>query len=324
MSRPADAIAQSAERRAAMIRSSKAAAAADAPPVLLVHAFCAAIWLLTVATFWGPLRQVLSLSLNDDRYSHLIVIPLISAFLIYAKRREIFHGVRGRLRIGVPLVLLAIALGWFFSRRLLAYQGDYQLSLVVLTVLLACCAGFLLCYGVEAFRPARFPLLFLLLTVPFPKALMERVILVLQIGTSNVLYALFTLMGTPLFRQGFSFELPGLGIVIAEECSSIHSAWALFITGLLVGHFFLRSLPAKVCLSLLTVPIAIFTNAVRIMTIWYLATHVNINFLYGHLHRNGGILFSLISLFVLLLSLWVLRRLEDRGSGPPAVARQAP
>jgi exosortase/archaeosortase family protein len=110
--------------------------------------------------------------------------------------------------------------------------------------------------------------------------------------------------------------LPGFGIVIAEECSSIHSAWALFITGLLVGHFFLRSFPAKACLSLLTVPIAILTNSVRIVTIWFLATRISSDFMYGNLRRNGGILFSLISVALLLVSLFWLRRLEARAIRP--------
>jgi exosortase len=231
---------------------------------------------------------------------------------MYGKRREIFRATAYELRIGIPLVLVAVGTGWWFSLRLLSAPNDYRLSFVILAVLFTWVAGFLLCHGVRALRPARFPLLFLLLMIPIPRVLMEKVVLVLQVGTSDLIYALFRLAGTPLFRHGFTFELPGVGIVIAEESSSIHSAWALFITGLLVGHFFLRSFPAKACLSLLTVPIAIFTNAVRIVTIWFLATYVNIDFMSGNVRRHGGVLFSLISLLILLFSLWMLRKLESR------------
>jgi exosortase/archaeosortase family protein len=73
---------------------------------------------------------------------------------------------------------------------------------------------------------------------------------------------------------------------------------------------FLQSLRAKVCLTLLTIPIAMFTNAVRIVTLWFLATKVDIGFLYGNLHRNGGILFSLVSLSILMSCLHQLRKLE--------------
>jgi exosortase len=257
------------------------------------------------------LRQLLTLSLTNDRYSHLVVIPFISACLIYSKRREIFRATAYELKLGIPLVLLAAGTGWLLSSWLLSGRNGYRLTFVILAALVAWAGGFLLCYGVRAFRPARFPLLFLLLMVPIPTAPMDKIILALQVGASDVIYALFWLTGTPLFRHGFTFELPRVGIVIAQECTSIHSTWALFIAGLLAGHYFLRSFPAKAGLSLLTIPIAIFTNSVRIVTIWFLAVHVDIRFLTGDLHHNGGILFSLISLFVLLLSLWMLRKLES-------------
>jgi exosortase len=141
---------------------------------------------------------------------------------------------------------------------------------------------------------------------------MERIVTSLQWGAAEAAYTLFRLAGVPIFRTGVNFELPVVGIEVARECSSIHSACALFITGLLVGHLFLRSLWAKVCLTLLTLPIAMLTNAVRIVTLWFLATKVDIGFLYGSLHHNGGILFSLIALFVLMGCLYILRRLEGR------------
>jgi exosortase/archaeosortase family protein len=97
-----------------------------------------------------------------------------------------------------------------------------------------------------------------------------------------------------MFRVGVKFELPGVALEVAAECSSIHSAWALFITGLLLAHMFLKSIRTKACLSILTVPIAMFTNAVRIVTIWFLGTNIDVGFFYGDLHHRGGILFSLI------------------------------
>jgi exosortase len=298
-------------------QDSQAPPPSNVRPALLVHFFYLALWVLSIATFWGPLRQLLSLSLGDDRYSHLVVIPLISAGMIYANRRDIFRATAFELRIGIPVVLLAVGCGWFLSLRLLSGDNGYRLTFVILAALLAWAGGFLLCYGVRAFRPARFPLLFLLLMVPIPQGLMEKVILTLQAGTSDTIHALFWLTGTPLIQHGFTFELPGAGIVIAEECSSIHSAWALFITSLLVGHFLLRSFPAKACLCLFTIPIAILTNSVRIVTVWFLATHVDISFLSGNLHQNGGILFSIVSLFVLLVSLWMLRKIEGRAPSRP-------
>jgi hypothetical protein len=52
------------------------------------------------------------------------------------------------------------------------------------------------------------------------------------------------------------------------------------------------------------------TNAVRIVTLWTLATKVDMGFLTGRLHHDGGILFSLISLSGLMTVLFLFRKLE--------------
>jgi exosortase len=283
-----------------------------ARPLLWIHALCLVFWVLTLGTFWGPLRDFLQLSLHNTEYNHLVVIPCISAALIYWKRREIFRAAAPDLKIGIPLFLTLIVFGWLLSSRFMSVHSTYGLTVAVLAVLAVWAAGFFLFYGVRSLEPARFPLLFLLLAIPIPQVVLDKIVLALQGGTSDLVYGLFRLAGTPLFRNGFTFELPGGGLEVTKESSSINSAWALFITGLLVGHFLLRSLPAKACLSVLTVPIAIFTNAVRIVTIWFLAVRVDPDFLHGSLHQNGGILFSLLSLALLLISLYWLRKLEAR------------
>ena len=285
-----------------------------------LHAFFLAFWLLSIAVFWAPLRQWMVLSWNDEEYTHLLVIPCIAAGLIWWARHEVFRAAAPEVRRGAPLALLGGAAGWLLFRLLGSGQTDYVLSLAVLLVVLTWAAGFLLCYGAGALRLARFPLSLLILTVPLPTVLMARLVLVLQTWSTELVYFLFGLAGVPFFRQGFTFELPGIGIEVAKECSSVHSFWALLITALLVGHFALRSLRAKVCLCLFVTPIAVFTNAVRIVMIWFLATHVDIGFMYGNLHRNGGILFSLISLGLLLSLLWILRKLEWRAVSEPSGA----
>ena len=60
-------------------------------------------------------------------------------------------------------------------------------------------------------------------------------------------------------------------------------------------------------------PIAIFTNAVRMTTIWFLATGVNMGFMDATSTKKGGAFFSLISLAILLLFVCGLRRLERAG-----------
>jgi exosortase len=195
---------------------------------------------------------------------------------------------------------------------LVPMPADYQLSLLTVAIVMVWLAGFTVCYGMRAAKAALFPLLFLLLVAPLPLAAMDAVVVMLQKGSAQASYLLFTLGGVPIVRYGFRFELPGIVIEVAKECSSIHSGWALFITSLLVAHVFLRFFWTKACLIVLSLPIAVGTNAIRIVTIWFLGTHVDSGFLSGNLHRRGGILFSFVSLPTLLVVLYVLRKIERR------------
>jgi len=281
-----------------------------------VHPWPFIFFLASVALFWAPLHQLASLSLNDQRYTHIILIPVISAVVMYLERRKIFSRMVFRPGVGLPFLSASLMLYGLLALRFVHLSTNYALSAVMLAIVLVWVAGFAVCYGVQSFKAAIFPLLFLLLLVPVPFDVMDKIISLLQRGSSEATYTLFTLAGVPMFRDGFRFELPGIGIEVAAECSSIHSAWALFITGLLVAHMFLKSIWTRICLSVLTVPIAMFTNAVRIVTLWFLGTHVDPRFMFGPLHRHGGILFSLISLSILLAFLGVLRKMDPRYQHP--------
>lgn len=286
------------------------------------HLSFAVLGAASVVLFWRTLRELAALSLSADSYSYILLIPVIGAFVFYLERRKVFDGI-GSYRPLMAAALLAGALAVYglFALDVINPPANYVLSIRVVSILLVWAAAFALCYGAPALENARFPFLLLLLLVPIPSNWMEKIVSGLQWGSAEAAYALFQMAGVPIFRAGVEFELPVVGIEIARECSSIHSACALFVTGLLVGHLFLRSLWAKICLTLVAVPVAMFTNAVRIVTLWSLATKVDIGFLYGNLHRKGGIVFSLVSLSILMGWLRLLQKLEDR-KRPPEAARR--
>jgi exosortase len=285
---------------------------AKLPLPLQPHLLSGVLGLASIALFWVPLRQLVSLSLDDRRYSHLILIPLISAFFFYRERHAIFSRTKFQPWAALPFLTALLAVYALLAFGVVPLSSNYALAATTLVIVLVWAAGFAVCYGVLACKAALFPLLLLLLLVPLPFNLMDWIVSALQRGSAEATYRFFSLLDVPMFREGVRFELPGIGIEVAKECSSIHSGWALFITGLLVAHIFLHSIWTKTVLAILTVPIAMFTNAVRIVTLWFLGTKVDIGFLTGRLHHDGGILFSLVSLSILMSCLFLFRRLEPR------------
>ena len=170
--------------------------------------------------------------------------------------------------------------------------------------------AFLLCYGSRATRAAAFPLLFLLLVVPLPEAVLEKTIYLLQQGSTEIAYLLFKLVQVPVFRQGFVLSLPSVSIEVAKECSGIRSSMALFITCLLAVHLFLHTHWKMAFFVLLALPLAIIKNGIRITTLTLLAIYVDPSFLTGNLHHDGGVVFFLLTLAILAPVLLLLQKSE--------------
>jgi exosortase len=271
------------------------------------------IFLSIVAVVMGytPLRDLLTSGARSDYYSHILLIPLVSAYLIYSGRKTIFAALRYSYTAGILLLIIGLllyALGW--NRGHLLNQNDYA-SLMTFSVLIFWIGAFIWLYGTQAFRSAIFPLLFLVFMIPIPNALMERIIYLLLVGSNEVTYTLFGLTGIPFLKDGFTFHLPGVSIEVAKECSGIRSSLGLFITSILAGHLFLRTGWEKFTLAIFVFPITVLKNGIRIVTLSLLAIHVDQKFLTdSFLHHSGGFIFFIPALILLGLVLWLLRRSE--------------
>jgi hypothetical protein len=69
-------------------------------------------WLLSVVLFREHLRSLANLSFHDERSSHILLIPLIRAVLIFLQRKRIFRAPRYSPAIGLLLLLVASVL-WY-------------------------------------------------------------------------------------------------------------------------------------------------------------------------------------------------------------------
>jgi len=268
-----------------------------------------------VLVFLRDLQQLILFSFDHQHYSHMVLIPLVSLYLFWINRSDIFSKVQYSTRAGA--IFLAAGMG----SCLVAINWGHQLSpndyhaLMMSSFLILFLGGFISCYGVSSVRAASFPFLFLLFTIPIPSPLLDRVVYGLQWGSAWATFWLFKLTDVPFFREGFIFALPGLTIEVARECSGIRSSLVLVICGFLAGHRYLRDFWQKGFLMLAIIPLAIFKNGIRIVTLSLLSIYVDEDFMTGTLHQRGGVLFFLLALILMVFLLWMLRRVgELKGS----------
>jgi exosortase len=110
------------------------------------------------------------------------------------------------------------------------------------------------------------------------------------------------------------FEVPGLAIEVAEQCSGIRSSLALLITSIIAGYMILETKKRRIILAISVIPITVIKNAIRITTLTLLSVYVDMAWMTSSwLHRGGGIVFFMIVLVLFLIpTLLLLRRSEKK------------
>lgn len=271
---------------------------------------------LSAATFWSPLSQLVAYALQHDFCSQILVVPFISFYLLYIESPRILKASRYALTAGIPIILIGLAAGEWAARAYSRTGADGWLSVFAFCVALVWIGAFVACYGLAAARSAAFPLLFLILMIPPPDAVLNRVVYWLQEGSTEVSFLLFKAVGVPVFREGFFLTVPGVRLEVAKECSSIRSSIALFITCLLAGHLFLRTGWKTAVLVVLSLPLSVIKNGIRITTLTLLSLYVNPGFLHGRLHHEGGFVFFAVALALLYPVFRVLEKSGRRADTP--------
>ena len=266
---------------------------------------------VTCLLFLHPLKAFFAYSLSSENASHLVLIPLISAWILFLERDNIFKTLESDVAVAAVFLTagLAVALALAIGPR---WSALNQLSVYVLALVLLWAAGFAFLFGRKTLKRARFPLAFLLLTIPIPDFILDKVIYLLQKGSAEITAVLFDWSGVPVLRDGFVFHLAHVSIEVARECSGIRSSLALLILAILVAHFYLDTFWKQLVLVIAGLFVMILKNGVRIVTLTLLATYVDPGFLYGRMHHEGGFVFFLLGLLVLAPLVWLLQRSERR------------
>lgn len=279
---------------------------------MIRHAIFILAVLVAAAIMYDPLTGLFASKLYRDYHSLIPFIPIISIYLLYMKRKEIWGNMQYSFGPGAAVIITGLifsAVGMVYGDTL--NQNDYA-TVLTSSALVLFWGAFIFAYGIKAFAAALFPLLFLVFMVPVPAFIMEEIIVFLQKGSTEFANLLFLAAGVPFFREGFVFHLAGQSIEVAPQCSGIRSGLALFITALLAAHLFLNAWWKKLIFVLCALPITMLKNGIRIATLALLGAYVDPRILESSLHREGGIPFFIVGLSLMAVILFFLRKSEKK------------
>ena len=220
----------------------------------------ACVGVLATYDAWADIAEI---AWKDEEYSHIFLVPLVAAWMVWVRRMRIRHC----KPIGTILGPIIAAAGWGIASY--GFYNDYQSLFHAGSVLvvLGCMVAILGKHLIFRFFPAVAVLMFL---VPVPGELRQRIAVPLQTWTAQISTALFEVLGVATERSGNMLIVNGKEVTIAEQCNGVRGIFAL----LLVSYAFGFGLPLRNTVRffiLLASPlVTIGCNVLRILpTAWF-------------------------------------------------------
>jgi exosortase D (VPLPA-CTERM-specific) len=273
-------------------------------PAYIVSAFAIVATLVSFAPFFYEVFDLRTLA-PDTGFG--IVLPFISVFLIWRRRDQL----RGIPITGSWYGLLLVAAGL----ALRAIGAFSTMSTVVRYGFLLVLYGLVLSFtGPKLFRKLGAPLAILIFMVPLPMYLTGMLTLDLQLISSTIGVWIIRAFGISVFLSGNVVDLGTMQLEVAEACSGLRYLLPLMVLSLMVAYFYRGELWKRVLIFLLSMPITVLMNSLRIGFIGITVEYWGRRMAEGLLHDFEGWLVFMFSVAAVLLSAYLLTKVGRRSS----------
>lgn len=267
----------------------------------------ALVWLALIALFAADWAAMLNQWWNSSTYNHILLVPIIVAWLGWQRRDWLFEDKPQPSCWGLAAVVLAL-LVWVLG----ASAGLSLLRQAGVVALLP--ASFLLLLGPRAVAGQFFPLAYLAFLVPFGDELVPP----LQVITAAMTIALIRLSAIPATIDGVFIDTPAGLFEVAEACSGIKFLIAMIALGVLVSNLCFKSWRRRAAFMALCLTVPVVANGLRAFGIVWAAQFVGAEKAAGVDHLIYGWMFFAIVIAAVLALAW---RFFDRPIDDPMVDR---
>ena len=264
---------------------------------------CLATVLFAVAYYPAFASLVRKWAASED-YTHAFFTVPIILYMFWLQRGTLAAG-RGNTLLGLPLMVGAALL----------YLLSLQLQIPTVTFLatmLTIVGTIIYLSGVRVLRDLAIPVLLLFLLIPIPNQLLSMVTATLQLKVSQASEWVAHLFAIPLFREGNVLHLSDKTFQVVEACSGIRSLISLSTLSLILGYFTLFRWRSIVLLLLFSVPVAIFINIVRVVSLVLVYKWFAIDLSEGMAHTVSGLVLFLLGLGLLVFFQRILESWEAK------------
>jgi len=255
---------------------------------------------LIVLLYAGVLKGLISQWWSEPDYGHGFFVPLFSCYILWRERLT-------KSEIKPSNFGFAVMLGGVGLLLLGSLGSELFISRFSLLVLLAGMILFLA--GWNTLRTVSFPLSYLIWMIPIPVIIYNQITFPLQLVASRLATAWLELVQVPVLRDGNVLVMSNYSLEVVEACSGIRSLMTLIALAVAYGHLAEPRRWVRYVLALLMIPIAIVTNAIRILGAGMLAHRYGPATAEGFLHEFSGWVIFVSALILMFLGHWILRHI---------------
>lgn len=268
----------------------------------------AAALIAVTAQAWGAMAYQWW---NIDTYNHLLLIPLIIAWLVALKEEDLARLTPRPFAPGLLVVVAALGVwrvGEGLGINLIAQAGAVGALQAAAVTVLGLRVGLLLAL----------PLGMACCLVPFG----DEIIPPLQAVTAEIAIALTHASGVPARIEGINIHTPAGLFIVAEACSGVKFLVAMVTIGVLVVFTRFSAWRRRAVFLALCVLVPILANGVRAFATIYIAQFIGAERASGFDHIVYGWVFFAVVVAAMLAGAWrwFEREPEDFGWTPETLA----
>lgn len=269
-----------------------------------------AAWKIWIGAFsvlllvlYGPILRSLVLDWwRDPNYGHGFLVPVFAGLVLWKERSRLAEIPLKPSNFGFLVMFGAVGILLVGSLGAELFTSRFSMLVLIAGIVL-----FLA--GWKMLRAVSFPLAFLILMIPIPALIFNQIAFPLQLLASRFATFWLQLVNVPVLREGNIIILPNYQLEVVDACSGIRSLMTLITLAIAYGYLTESRRWARYLLTLLMIPIAIVSNAIRIMGTGILTYHFGPEAAQGFFHEFSGWVIFVAAMVLMFACHWLLRKI---------------
>lgn len=250
----------------------------------------------------------------DEEASHILLVPLVFARIVWVRRGELKDWVGGASLLGVAMAVAGVSL-WLFG-NIKGMQVVWHFGAILTLV-----GAFVCVQGIEIVRRLWPAFLVLLFLMPMPGVIRHPTALFLQNISAQLTEVVTIALGFEVSRQGNLLIINDYPVGIAEACNGMRMV-SMLILVVFAFVFSEKVRPwVQIMLVVLATPLAILCNIIRLVPTVVAYGYFSPD-MADQIHDWLGWVMVVASYFMLMGLLWLMRWLLLPVDPQPKMARR--